>query len=317
MERPVQFGLSVGASLPGVPGRDEIVRLAARAEAMGFDALHVGDHIQWYAPILEPTTVLATFAAVTARIKIASDVIILPLRDPVLLAKTMASLDVLSGGRLIFGVGAGGDNPKEYAAMRIPMGERGSRTNESLEIIKGLFENERFSYRGKHFLIEDVGIAPRPIQAPVPVWVGGGSEAALRRAARYGHGWMAAFASERKFARLAGELRGLLAAEGRSPGDFTFGSFLFINADGDAARARRMAAAYVNEVYHLPGEMIVEKFGAAGPVEACVQKTLALAAAGARYIVLSPLCGYREWPRQLDHYAELISAVAATAGEAG
>jgi probable F420-dependent oxidoreductase len=231
----LQFGIAVGAYSSGVPDARELAEFARTAEAVGFDSVQVGDHIQWHAPILEATVVMATFAAVTTRVRIASDVVILPLRDPVLIAKTIASLDVLSGGRMIFGIGVGGDHPAEYSAMRVPLRERGSRANESLEIVRGLFANERFSYVGQHFTIEDVAIAPRPLQPAVPIWVGGTSDAALRRAARYGHGWISAFASERKFVRLADTLRRFLAEERRSSEGFTWGSFLFVNFGPDAA----------------------------------------------------------------------------------
>jgi probable F420-dependent oxidoreductase len=306
---PLQLGIAIGAYSSGVPGPRELADFARGAEAAGFDSVQVGDHVQWHAPILESTTLLATFAAVTSRVRIATDVVILPLRDPVLMAKTVASLDVLSGGRMIFGIGVGGDHPAEYAAMRVPLGERGGRANESLEIVRGLLANERFSYTGRYFSIEDVSIAPRPLQRAVPIWVGGTSDAALRRAARYGDGWIAAFASERKFARLAESLRGYLADAGRRAQDFTWGSFLFVNLGPDAARARAAGAEYLSRVYHLPGESIMERFGAAGPVEACAERVRAFAEAGVDYAVLSPVCGYQDWPRQLEACAELIAAL--------
>ena len=115
---PVKFGLAIGAYSAGVPGGRDVADFARAAEAAGFDSVQVGDHVTWHAPIHESTALMATFAAVTSRIRIASDVIILPLRDPVLIAKTVASLDVLSGGRMIFGVGVGGDHAAEYHAMR-------------------------------------------------------------------------------------------------------------------------------------------------------------------------------------------------------
>ena len=310
----IRFGLSLGGYADDVPGRDALVELARKAEAVGFDSIQVGDHIQWHAPILEATVLMATFAVVTERLRIASSVIILPLRDPVLLAKTVASLDVLSGGRMIFGVGVGGDNPLEYAAMRIPLSERGSRANESLEIIKGLWAHERFSYAGRHFAIRDVAIAPRPVQSSIPIWVGGGSEAALRRAARYGDGWIGAFASPRKFARLSDGLRRFLGEAGRSADGFTFGTYLFANVDDDAARARETAVRYVERVYRLDGARIVERFAAVGPVEACAAEALAYAEAGAGYLVLGPVCDHRDWPRQLDGYGEVIERVRRQAG---
>ncbi|MBI2466494.1 MAG: LLM class flavin-dependent oxidoreductase [Candidatus Rokubacteria bacterium] len=310
----VRFGVSLGAFPGAVPGRDELVQFARKAEAVGFDSVQAGDHIQWHAPILETTTLLATFAAVTERVRIASDVIVLPLRDPVWMAKTIASLDVLSGGRVIFGIGVGGDYPPEYAAVRVPIEERGSRANESLEIIRGLWTHERFSYAGRHFTLRDVAIAPRPLQPSIPIWVGGGSEAALRRAARYGDGWIAAFASPRKFGRLSADLRRFLGEEGRRPEGFTLGAYLFANVDDDAARARETAARYVERVYRLDGARIVERFGAAGPVDACAERALAYVGAGADYVVLGPLSDHRDWPRQLDGYGEVIERVGRRAG---
>jgi len=305
----VKFGIAVGAYSAGVPSGRELADFARTAEAVGFDSVQVGDHIQWHAPIIESTVLLATFAAVTTRVRIASDVVILPLRDPVLIAKTVASLDVLSGGRMIFGVGVGGDHPGEYAAMRVPLAERGARTNESLEIIRGLWTNERFSYAGRHYSVQDVGIAPRPLQPSLPIWVGGTSDAALRRAARYGDGWICAFASERKFARLVEALRGFLAEAKRPADGFTLGTFLFANVGPDPAQALAEGAEYVRRVYQLDGAAIVERFGAAGPVEHCVERVRALVAAGAQYIVLSPVCGYRDWPRQLEAFGEVIARV--------
>lgn len=312
----VRFGISLGGFSSGVPGREQLVALARGAEAAGFDSVQIGDHVQWHAPIFESTTLMATLAAVTDRLRIASSVILVPLRDPVLLAKTIASLDVLSGGRLILGVGLGGDNPAEYTAMRIPITERGSRANEALEILRGLFAGERFSYRGRHFVLEDVAIAPRPLQVALPIWVGGISDGALRRAARYGDGWIAAFGSERKFARLSGRLHGFLAEEGRAPDGFTFGTYVFVNLGPDAERAREAAVRYLDHVYRMPGGPIIDRHGVAGPVEACVEKVVAYVGAGARYIVLSPACSHTEWPRQLEAYAEVIARVSRQAGGA-
>ena len=302
-----RFGIAVGAYSAGVPDARALTEFARTAEAVGFDSVQVGDHIQWHAPIHEATLVLATFAAATSRVRIASDVIILPLRDPVLIAKTIASLDVLSGGRMIFGVGVGGDHPDEYRVMRVPLTERGSRANEMLDIVRGLFAQERFSYAGRHFTLEDVAIAPRPVQPRLPIWVGGSSEGALRRAARHGDGWIGAFVSERKFARLAARTRELLAEQKRSVDGFTWGAFLFAHMGPEAAPSRAAAAAYIDRVYHLPGEDIMSRFGIAGPVEACVERVQSFVDAGADYIVLGPVCGYQEWPSQLAAYGELIA----------
>ena len=306
LSRPT-FGLALGGFAGAVATREQILGLARQAEAIGFHSLEVGDHIQWHRPIFESTALMATLAALTSRVRIASDVVILPLRDPVLIAKTIASLDVLSGGRVTFGVGVGGDNPAEYTAMRISRSERGARADESLEIVRGLFEHERFSYRGRHFRLEDVAIAPRPLQPRLPIWVGGTSQAALRRAARHGDGWIAAFASERKFARLSEDLSGLLSAEGRARDGYTLGTFLFTLVDDDAGRARAHAAEHVRRVYRLDGDAIVERFASAGPVEACLERVHRYVEVGARHVVLYPLCDPADWPRQLEGFAEVMA----------
>jgi probable F420-dependent oxidoreductase len=305
----LKFGVNIGGLPGGVPGSADIVRFAATAEAVGFDSVHAGDHVQWHAPILEPTTVLATFAAATRRVRIASSVVLLPLRDPVLIAKTIAGLDAMSGGRIVFGVGLGGNYPEAYAAMRIPLAERGSRANESLEIVRGLFEHEAFSFTGRHYVIENAAILPRPVQRRLPIWVGGSSEGALRRAARYGDGWIAAWASERKLAGLLASLRKMLVAEGRSIEDFSLASFVFVYVDPDPKHALERAIREVAELYRMPGELVMDKFGAAGPVDACVDKVLALHRVGMQHVVFEPMCGYEEWPQQIEVYGEVITRV--------
>ena len=195
--------------------------------------------------------------------------------------------------------------------MRVPLQERGARANESLEIIRGLFANERFSYAGRHFTIDDVSIAPRPLQPKLPVWVGGTSEAALRRAARYGDGWIAAFSSERKFARLAAAIREFLAAEGRAAEPFTLGALVFANTGPDVGRSRAAGADYISRVYNLAGDSIMQRFAVAGPPEACAERLRSYIDAGAQEIVLGLVCGYREWPRQLEACGEIIAMLGA------
>lgn len=303
----VPYGIAIGGYADGVPDRQTLVALARDVEAAGFDSIHVGDHIQWHVPILEPTTLMATFAAVTERVRVASDVIILPLRDPVLMAKTLASLDVMSGGRIIFGIGLGGDYALEYEVMRIPLKERGSRADESLELIRGLLSHERFSYQGRHVIVSDVEITPRPVQHPIPVWVGGFSDAALRRAAKYGDAWVAAFCGPDKFARLASRLRELRAGQPGAVADFTFAALVFVNVDPDAGRARADAARYIERVYRLDGQRIIDRFGVVGPIEACADKLREFTRIGADYIVLSLACDHRDWRRQVESLGRLVA----------
>lgn len=311
MPEPIKFGISIGPYPDGVPGQSDLFQMARGAEAAGFDSIQAGDHVQWPVPILEPTVLMGVLAAATTRIHIACNVMILPLRNPVLMANAMASLDVISGGRMVFGFGVGGENPRDFSATGIPITERGSRANESLEIITKLLAGERISHHGRHYSFEGVKVMPKPVQNPVPIWVGGNSDAALRRAAKYGHGWLGLLTGREKFSELKMKLLGLIEAEGRSPGNFTIGAFIIVNADPDAARARERGARYIKEAFRMPGESALDQWGVAGPVEACVEEVMTYVNLGAQYIVLLAADTYREWPRQLEAYREIITRVGA------
>ena len=128
---------------------------------------------------------------ITNRIKLGTSVIVLPYRNPLVFAKMISTLDVLSGGRVMLGIGAGWLE-EEFRALGVSFGERGRVTDEYLEIIEELYTNERPAYEGKYNKFWDIEFSPKPIQKPYPpVWVGGGSDSAIRRAVRYGSGWHA------------------------------------------------------------------------------------------------------------------------------
>lgn len=175
-------------------------RVARLAEELGYDSLWVGEHVvlpdprrppspmEPTAAILDPLISLAFLAAHTDRIRLGTGIVILPQRHPLVLAKELASLDVLSGGRLIFGLGVGYLEP-ELAAIGVPMASRGRRSDEYLEAMQALWTMERPAYEGRFVSFSGVDAHPRPVQRPLPVVVGGEGDAAWRRAARYGHGW--------------------------------------------------------------------------------------------------------------------------------
>ncbi len=172
--------------------------LARRAEALGFDSVWVGDHViyppalaeRFGARLYEAVVTLSWVAATTTRIRLGSAVLILPYRNPVVLAKQLATLDVLSGGRLTVGVGVGW-LPDEFAALGVPFAERGALTDESLRVIRSLWATERPAFAGRVFQFPEMLFAPRPVQRPhPPIWVGGNTPRAVRRAAELGDGWL-------------------------------------------------------------------------------------------------------------------------------
>jgi probable F420-dependent oxidoreductase len=165
-------------------------------------------------PLLDPLVALAFLAARTQRIRLATGIIILPQRNPLVLAKQLASLDVVSGGRLMFGMGVGYLEP-EMTAIGVPMERRGARAVEYLEAMRALWEQEQPAYEGEFVRFSGINAHPRPAQKPLPVVMGGHSPAAHRRAARHAQGWYGFFLRPEQTAEQLEGLRDALAEEGR------------------------------------------------------------------------------------------------------
>ena len=201
--------MNIGLSIPRLPDAPGIRRFVQRAEELGFESVLAGDHLllptggtNQYPytadgsfsrpadePFLETMTLLGYMAACTDTIKLGSTVIILPYRNPLVQAKMFASLDVLTGGRMICGVGVGWLE-QEFDTLGVPYAERGPMSDEFLEIFRVLWTQANPEFHGKYYDIEGIQFYPKPVQQPhLPIWVGGHSRPALRRVARYGDCW--------------------------------------------------------------------------------------------------------------------------------
>lgn len=185
-----------------------VVEFAQAAEAAGWDAVFVWDHLAfaWGVPSADPWVLLAAAAQATARIRVGTAVTPLPRRRPAVVANAAATLDRLSGGRAVLGVGAGGV-PAEFAAFGEPdeARVRAGKLDEALDVIAALWEGQPVSHTGEHYTVDGVTLAPLPVQRPrVPIWVGGHSRAAQRRAARW-DGWIISGDNERGEMTLAPE----------------------------------------------------------------------------------------------------------------
>jgi probable F420-dependent oxidoreductase len=170
---------------------DEVSAEAQLAEQVGFEAILVGEHHQHRDGFLpSPLIVSTAVAARTQRIRVGTGVLLLPLYHPVHVAEDAATLDIISKGRLILGVGMGYQAP-DFEAFGIPLNQRASRLEEGIEIIRGCWTHDRFSYDGRRFRLHEVAIYPKPVQQPhPPIWVGAMADASIRRAARYGDAWL-------------------------------------------------------------------------------------------------------------------------------
>lgn len=207
---------------------DTAVAVAQAAEQVGFDSLWCGEHVVMPEPavggeplrprdpILDPLVALAHLAAVTTRIRLATGVLILPLRNPLVLAKQLASLDVVSKGRVMFGFGVGWLE-EEFAAVGVPFAERGARADEHLEAMIALWTEDAPSYHGRFHSFDAMQCRPRPVQRPHPhLVVGGTSPPAMRRAARVANGWFSGLLfDDETIERQIDEIRSTCAVVGR------------------------------------------------------------------------------------------------------
>lgn len=238
--------MRLGVHLPQFrdPVAGEVLARAARdAEAAGADDVWVSDHL-----ILPPgstapphvfhdaLTVLTWAAAATARVGLGTSVLVAPYRHPVALAKSLASLDALSGGRVIAGI-ASGWMASEFAALGVPFAGRGPRTDEAIACCRALWSGAT-AFHGRHVRFADAGIAPPPARpGGPPVWVGGNSDAGVRRAARLGDAWHTTIADAEGLRERLAALDAALAAEGRTRADLT----VSVRIRADRARVARVA----------------------------------------------------------------------------
>jgi len=192
----MKFGVNILNFGPGT-NPESLEYWAKFAEAVGYHLVMISDHVaitpdvqaQYPAPFYDPFITLGWLAAVTHKIELGTTVAILPYRHPLQTARLAANLDQLSGGRFILGVGVGWAK-QEFEALGIPFDRRGAITNDYLAAIKTCWTSDVASYEGRFVSFKDIHTAPRPAQTPhPPIWVGGGSAGALRRAVRYGDGW--------------------------------------------------------------------------------------------------------------------------------
>ncbi|PYM07194.1 MAG: hypothetical protein DMD82_06310, partial [Candidatus Rokuibacteriota bacterium] len=163
----VRFGASLSLHPPA-----EQWALVRRIEELGFESIWTGDHVSFYLPLYESLTLLASYASITTRLRLGTAVYLLALRQPAIVAKITSTLDALSTGRLIFGVGVGGENPKEFEASGVPHRERGARVDEGIEVVRTLWRDTAATFKGRFTSFEGVSIDPKPAQpGGPPIWV--------------------------------------------------------------------------------------------------------------------------------------------------
>jgi probable F420-dependent oxidoreductase len=261
-----------------------------RAEALGFESAWTLEQVLGPAPYLGPIEAMTYAAACTERIRLGCSVLVTTARSPVHLAKSLASLDQLSRGRVEVGVGLGGRSPLLAASGVGPDGLV-SRFNEGMRVVKALWTEPTVDLAGRFFQLKGASAQPKPFQKPrPPVWYGGSHRAALRRAVRDGDGFFGAgLAPTATFAKQVGVVQDELAEAGRDRADFRIAKRVYIAVEDDAARAREHVDAGLQRLYGHFGLPDLTSVAVFGTPEDCRRGLREVADAGAELIMLNPL----------------------------
>ena len=279
--------ISVGLGLADFPFSDARAfwRWVELCESGGVDSLWQTDRLVSRQPILECMSVMAALAGATERIKFGMNVATAGLRDPLLLAKQCATIDVLSQGRLLPMFGIGNIRAPDWQATGRDTKGRGRRTNEALELIARLWVEDAVDFDGEFYRYRGASIAPKPVQKNLPLWLGGSSEAAIRRTARLGTGWQAGFETPEEVGPVIAAIKAALVEQGRRIEPDHYGAgFAYRYGAWDDEAVSRTAKAYRARSGRDPRRAIV-----AGDSDAIMRRITEYTAAGVSKFILRPI----------------------------
>ncbi len=293
------------ASTPWRPSIDELVALVELVDRAGYDLLWTGDHVSFAVPVLDPLLQLAQAAVISRRLLLGTGVYLLPLRHPAPVAKQVSTLDHLTEGRLIFGVGVGGEFPQEFALCGVPLAERGARLAEGVAVLRKLWTGEPVSHDGRFYGgFTGVAMQPPPRQpGGPPIWFGGRSPAALRRTARMGEGYISYVVTPEMYTSALATIAECTQAEGRTVARFGTGHLLFTAIDDSYEQALDTAAASLSVRYAMDFRRPAQRYCALGTPAQVAERVREFYAAGVRHIVLDFVGPYERRDRQIERFA--------------
>jgi alkanesulfonate monooxygenase SsuD/methylene tetrahydromethanopterin reductase-like flavin-dependent oxidoreductase (luciferase family) len=294
---PGQSVIFGAAALPE-PDRDWL----AAVERLPVESVWQGGHLLPPTHTGEAVTRLALMTAWTERVRVGTSVLLLPLYQPVVLAKQLGDLDSRSGGRLTVGVGVGGEFGGEFESVGVPVRERGARTDESMEVLRTLWRGGTapggsVSHHGKFFSFDDVQLrvvkppgkdGPQMQPGGPPLVVAGRKEGAMRRAARLGDGWMPYLVSPDAYARSVATITGEARAAGRDLAGFEWMMYLYCSVRQDGDRAREDAAEFLSGAYGDKPREMLDRIAPSGTPEQVAARLQAYVDVGVRHFIISP-----------------------------
>src|SRR5262245_14245996 len=296
------------ATGPWLPRISELCELVELVDTAGYDSLWCGDHISFPMAILDPLLQLAQAAVVSRRLMFGTSVYLLPLRHPVPVAKQVATLDHLTEGRFIFGVGVGGEFAREYEACGVPLKERGARLGEAVPLLRKLWSGEPVTHEGRFYqAFNDVPMQPPARQAGgPPIWCGGRSDAALARAGRLADGWIAYVVTPEMYRSGLDKIAASAKSAGRAGSIFGTGHLLFARLDDTYEKALDAATASLSHRYAMDFRKAAERYAALGSPEQIASRMRAFHAAGVRHLTLDLVGPYEQRNRQIERIAREV-----------
>lgn len=300
LQDKIALGVALPHRSPEPIDMTVVRRVAQRAEALGFRDLWVTENTLDHVFCFDPVVVLTYAAAATTTIRLGASVVVLPVHNPIHVAHQWASLDYVSNGRAILGLGLGREH--HYEQFQTPTDGRVRRFREGVELIKALWTEQRVDYRGRIFQLGDGTMAPKPVQKPrLPIWMGVGHPDALRRTAAIADGWMGSGGSSNAaFVRSVPMLREALERAGRDPTQFPISKRVFLSVDERPEVARAELHRWFTVVYRNPEG--TDASGIHGTPEQVRERLEELVAAGANHLLLNPVARHEE---QLEALAEV------------
>jgi alkanesulfonate monooxygenase SsuD/methylene tetrahydromethanopterin reductase-like flavin-dependent oxidoreductase (luciferase family) len=301
----VKIGIGFGLWRLGMPSPDTICSYAERAEEVGIDSIWLSDHIVSRQPDLDISCIMAMFAARTKKIKMGPSVLTLPARDPVQVAKTYATLDYLTGscGRVIMAVGLGSD-PRDCIACGINPEERAKRMEEGVQVMRKLWASANVTHEGKFYKFSDVTITPRPAKGSLDVWIGGKSDLAIKRTARYGDGWFPSFVTPDEFKDGMGKLMEYGKQYGRTVNPREAGVLIFAHLNDNRSRAQDVVQKFFSG-FPVAAESMPARC-AIGSAQECTEKIQSYVEAGCSKFVLWPIVPPNELVPQIERYGKEV-----------
>ncbi|MBM85855.1 MAG: hypothetical protein CMM47_07525 [Rhodospirillaceae bacterium] len=314
MTLPLEHGLKVGMQTihrepddqkgPWLPMIDDLTNWVETVDKAGFDSLWVGDHLSMPLPFLDPFQLLAQAAMVSRRLLLGTAVYLLPLRNPGPVAKQATTLDHLSEGRFIFGLGIGGEFPKEYEVAGVPITERGARLTESIEVLRTLWAGDPASYSGQFFEFSDVLMTPPPRQEGGPqVWCGGRRDAAFRRMGRLADGYVSYVVTPEMYENALAKIEAAADEAGRSIEQFGTGHLIFTRVDDDYETALDTATASLSKRYAMDFRRAAERYAALGSPQDVAGRITEFQEAGVRHIIIDLVGPYERRMEQMERFA--------------